>query len=55
MFMLKFTQFLVIKRVLSKCTKAKMDFYRNKMIVELYSHAKFKEVDVYVSDIEDWK
>ena len=55
MFMLKFTEFLVMKRELSECTQAKMDFYRNKMVVELYSHAKFKEADVYVSDIEEWK
>ena len=55
MFMLKFTEFLVMKRELSECTQAKMDFYRNKMVVELYLHAKFKEADVYVNDIEEWK
>ena len=53
--MLKFTEFLVMKRELSECTQAKMDFYKNKMVVELYSHAKFKEASVYVNDIEKWK
>ena len=53
--MLIFIEFLVMRRELSEYSQAKMDFYRNKMDVELYLNAKFKGADVYISDIEEWK
>jgi hypothetical protein len=51
-FTVKFAEFLASGVPITECTAGKMPFFRNKMAVELYSHAVFKGNDVYHSDDE---